>query len=95
MPLLIILLVGVAVFALIEAGFIPSPVARVHLVVKNGKTDIVRGMLASRSRELVSDIIKNSDVATGFITVSGSSKVRFSRSIPGRIRQQLTNVVLL
>ncbi len=57
MPLLIVVIaLGVWVL-LIEVGILPSPLARMHLVIRNGQIDIVKGALNSRARQLVADIV--------------------------------------
>ena len=79
----------------VEAGLISSPFARVKVVATREGAEIVKGSIGANSKQLIADIFLNSDVSTGFVTVSSRNKVRFSRAIPHRIRQQLRNVILL
>jgi len=94
----LILFVGVFLlvsFVAVEAGVISSPFARVKLIATRQGVAVIRGAVGPGSRQLIDDIFRSNGVATGFITVSSRDKVRFSRGIPHRIRQQLRNVILL
>jgi len=95
MPIIVLVALAVLVVVLVESGVIPSPLSRIHVTVNGGKTELVKGVLGTRARELVVDIIREKGVGKGFITVSRSGRVRFSSSIPVEIRQQLRNVINL
>jgi hypothetical protein len=96
MPLIFLaVLVVLAAFAAVEAGLLPSPFARVKLIVNDKGVVVAKGSIGTNAKQLIADIVRTNGVVAGFVTVSSGGKVRFSRDIPHRIRQQLRNVILL
>jgi hypothetical protein len=95
MHILVLLALVVISVAIVEMGVVASPFSRVRIEIKAGTMRLVRGALSTRATQLLSDIIRDGNVGSGFITVSGTGKVRFSREVPARLHQQVRNVVAL
>lgn len=94
MHMVVLLVTVLAVAACIEMGVFPSPFCRLLVRIDSGRVSIERGSLPARAREFLSDAIRSAGIARGFIAVSGTSRVRFSREIPEGSRQQIRNILL-
>jgi hypothetical protein len=92
------LLAPIAVAALwflaVLLNFIPPPSPKILIVFHSGKLHITRGQLRAQSREFVTDILQQANVAKGFIAITHSKRAAFSRSIPRDVQQRLRNVLL-
>ena len=95
-PLLVRLLVvtGIAAWILVLIGAIPSPFSRTTILIRDGQIRIRGADLPPRARDHVVDVIRETHLSGGFITVSSDVRVGFSRSIPEALRQRLRNILL-
>jgi hypothetical protein len=93
MPILVMLALVVIATAAVERGVIASPFSKVRIDIDGDSVRLVKGALSSRATLLMSDIIRDANVKSGFVTVSNTGKVRFSHQVPARLHQQLRNVV--
>jgi len=90
----ILIVVGLAWWLLVGTGLLPSPFSRTTIRIRNGQIRISGTDLSSRAREHVADVMREAMLPSGFITVSGDRRVKFSRSIPEGMRQRLRNILL-
>lgn len=89
----ILCLVAVA-FAAVWFGFVPPPHASTLLRVHEGTIRVAKGQLGSIAREHVTDILAEAGVVRGFVAITHSNRVIFSRQIPAAVHQRLRNVLL-
>jgi hypothetical protein len=94
MHLVALLMIVLAVAACVEMGAFPSPFCRLLIRIESGRVSIEKGSLPARACQFLSDAIRSAGVDRGFIAVSGTSRVRFSREIPEGSRQQIRNILL-
>lgn len=92
LPVIGILLV--AAFLTVWLGFVPPPGAAILIKIRNGSLDVRRGTLRLHARDCVAEILRDASVSHGFIAITSSNRVMFSRQIPGELRQRLRNVLL-
>ena len=78
----------------VSAGLVPSPFCRVLVRVAAGEARVVRGALRAQQRMHLTDVIRESGLRGGFITLSSGNAVTFSLGIPGHLRQRLRNILL-
>ncbi|HZP64854.1 MAG TPA: hypothetical protein VFB32_00975, partial [Rudaea sp.] len=72
----------------------PSPFCRVLVRIRDGKVRIEKGDLNARAKEHVADVVRESRIETGFITISQGRSVTFSFGFPSALRQTLRNILL-
>lgn len=90
----VVLLALVIWWVLVAFGIVPSPFSRTIIRIRKGSI-LVRGAeLSPRAKEHVADIIRSAMVQGGFITLSASRSITFSREVPDSIRQQIRNILL-
>lgn len=95
-PLLIRLLVLVVPvwWLLVGIGLLPSPFSRTTIRIRNGQIRIAGADLQPRARQHVADVMRETRLPAGFITLSADRRLKFSRSIPEGMRQRLRNILL-
>jgi hypothetical protein len=81
-------------FVAVSLGFVPPPNASTLLHFREGAVRVTRGSIAPHAREHVSEILSGAGVLRGFIGITPSQHVAFSRHIPAEVRQRLRNVLL-
>jgi len=91
--LIVIALAGVWFLAM-QLGCVAPPNAKILIKIHNNHPHVTRGQLRAQSREFVTDILQQANVAKGFIAITHSKRAAFSRNIPRDIRQRLRNVLL-
>ena len=74
--------------------FFPSPFCKVLIRIQRGEICVRKGSLNARAREHISDVIRESNLQKGFITISSNRRVEFSFGFPQRLQQTLKNVLL-
>lgn len=94
MWLIAILFTPAVAFAAIWLGFVPPPYAGTLLRVREGAIRVTKGQIRPHVREDVTEILAQAGVARGFIAITGSHRVTFSRNIPAAVHQRLRNVLL-
>ena len=92
--MLIIAAAGLSGFGAVCLGFIPPPHATTLIWIHGERLDVTRNRLRAQPREFLAEILREGGVTSGFIAVTPSKKVMFSRKIPDSIRQRLRNVLL-
>ncbi len=77
-----------------RAGLV-APVGRAVVVlrVRNGRVDVVRGVLARPARDLVADALARGGVARAFVQVRHDGRVRFSGRVSEGVQQQVRNIL--
>jgi hypothetical protein len=92
----LLLLLGVVTACLIalQLGIIPPLTAHTLIQVRNGAVHVRRGRLSPRTVQYVTDILGEHGVSDGYVAITHSRRVAFSRMIPPEIHQQLRNVLL-
>ena len=94
MVFLPVLLIGLLLWIAIASGFMPSPFCRVLIRIGQGAVRLQKGSLSPRAKEHLADVVRESHLLKGFITISTGDRVTFSHQIPATIRQRLRNILL-
>ena len=94
MWLIIIAILGALIYWITQSGLVPPPNATTVIQIRTGELRVTRGRIPPHAREHVTDILADAKVTRGFIAMTRSRKVIFSRHIPQAIRQQLRNVLM-
>ena len=94
MWLIPILCLVILAFAAVWFGFIPPPNAETLVRVREGTVWVSRGQLQPHAKQDVAEILCEAEVSKGFIAVTSTNRVIFSRHIPAAVRQRLRNVIL-
>jgi hypothetical protein len=81
-------------YSLVQFGFVPPPQAILLIRIRSGQIKIRRGNLRPLAKDFVSEILQTAKISQGFIAVTSSHRVFFSRNIPQRVHQRLRNVLL-
>lgn len=96
MPLILAVaaLVLVAGFLLIHFGLLPPPHAHTLVRFQGGQLQLKRGQLRGLARDQVRVLLEEAGVSKGYLAITSSPRVYFSRTIPSTYHQRLRNVVL-
>jgi hypothetical protein len=94
MLFLVIVVLLLAAFSLVWLGFVPPPNTSTLIRIRDGSLQVSRGNLRPHVKEHVSDILRDAKVTKGFIAITSSNRLMFSRRIPARVHQRLRNVIL-
>jgi hypothetical protein len=94
MWLIPILCLVAGAFAAVSFGIVPPPHASTLLRVQPGTIRVTKGQVKPFAREHVREILAEAGVARGFIAITHSNRVIFSRHIPESVHQRLRNVLL-
>jgi hypothetical protein len=81
-------------FAAVSLGYVPPPHASTLLRIRAGALHVARGRLQPHAREHVAEILLEVGISRGFVAVTPTNRVTFSRNIPAAIHQRLRNVLL-
>ena len=88
------LVVGAVWWALVAFGIVTSPFSRTTIRIRNGQIRVAGAELSPRAKEHVADVIREAMIFSGFISLSASREVRFSRDVPESVHQRLRNILL-
>ncbi|MEY4387682.1 MAG: hypothetical protein RLY20_2965 [Verrucomicrobiota bacterium] len=100
MPPLLLLLTLVVVVGVVFGlplaglGLFPPLHATIVVCIRAGRLIVKRGHLRGQVLEDVAEVLASVGVTNGFIALSNSGRVYFSRTIPRSVHQRLSNVLL-
>lgn len=94
MFLILLIVLGVAAWAVTSFGLLPSPFSQTLLRIRDGSVRVEKGELKARAREHVADVVREAGLKSGFVAISRTRKVTFSSGFPESLRQTLRNILL-
>lgn len=96
-PAVWLLVIGlvVAVYAgRIWFGFSPPPNVRLLIRIEGDNVRVTRGSVPALAQDHLAGMMMETGVTKGFIGVTPSNRIIFSRHIPPPVQQQIRNVMV-
>ena len=94
MWLLVIIGLVLGGWAVFQLGLIPPANAETIIHIRAGAVIVGKGQLLSHARTSLGEILRETEIRSGFIAIVPGPSVKFSRSIPTALHQRLRNVLL-
>ncbi|MDA0833800.1 MAG: hypothetical protein O3A29_10990 [Planctomycetota bacterium] len=92
--LTIVVIIIAALFGRVHFRFAPPPNVNTLVKIRSGSIHVTRGALTSLTKEHIAGIVNETGIVHGFIAITPSQRVVFSRHIPPLVQQQIRNVLV-